>query len=233
MDIIDFELRRYDEWKADLEGVKLQPEPSIIKRTCPSSASMTEIPKSRIPEPVRPKSSNFGDLTMKQLMEGSTYEDLTNSTDSIDKKELSEEEKAKRYRTLIKKQEQLLRVAFYLLLNLAENLQVEEKMTKKNILGLLIKALERENDELQVLVITFLKKLTIIQENKEQMAEFGIVERLPKLLQSNNADLVYITLKLLFNLSFDDAFRLKMLKVGLLPKFVSLLSKFCLTILFV
>lgn len=230
MDIIDFELRRYDEWKADLEGVKAQPEPSIIKRPCPSSASMTEIPKSRIPEPVRPKSSNFGDLNMKQLMEGSTYEDLTNSTDSIDKRELSEEEKAKRYRTLIKKQEQLLRVTFYLLLNLAENFQVEEKMAKKNIVGLLMKALERENDELQVLVVTFLKKLSIIQENKDQMAEFGIVEKLPKLLQSSNADLVYITLKLLFNLSFDDALRLKMLKVGLLPKFVSLLSKLDVTI---
>lgn len=158
-------------------------------------------------------------------MEGSTYEDLTNSTDNIDKKELSEEEKAKRYRTLIKKQEQLLRVAFYLLLNLAENAQVEEKMARKNIIGLLMKAMERENDELQVLVVTFLKKLVIVQDNKDQMVEMGVVERLPKLLQSSNADLIYITLKLLFNLSFDGRVRLNMLKLGLLPKFVSLLCE--------
>lgn len=226
MEMIDFELRRYDEWKADLEGVKVQPEPSIIRRPCPSSASMTDIPKSRIPEPVRPKSSNFSELNMKQLMEGSTYDDLSTSTDSIiDKRELSEEEKAKRYRTLIKKQEQFLRVAFYLLLNLAENIQVEEKMAKKNVLGLLMKALERENDELQVLVVTFLKKLSIVQENKDEMKQMEVVEKVARLLQSSNADLVYITLKLLFNLSFDEEFRMKMLKVGLLPKFVSLLSK--------
>lgn len=225
MDMIDFELRRYDEWKADLEGVKIQPEPSIIRKTCPSSASMNELPKSRIPEPVRPKSSNFSELNMKQLMEGSTYDDLTTSTDSIDKRELTEEEKAKRYRTLIKKQEQFLRVAFYLLLNLAENIQVEEKMAKKNVLGLLMKALERDNDELQVLVVTFLKKLSIVQENKDEMKQMGIVEKVARLLQSSNADLVYITLKLLFNLSFDEEIRLKILKVGLLPKFVSLLSK--------
>lgn len=226
MDIIDFELRRYEEWRADLEGVKVQPEPPIIRKTCPNSASMSEIPRSRIPEPVRPKSGNFGDINVKNVMEGSMYDDLTNSTDSIDKKELSEAEKAKRYRTLIKKQEQLLRVAFYLLLNIAEDVNVEEKMTKKNIVGLLVRALNRENEELLILLVTFLKKLSIIQSNKDEMADLNIVEKLPRLLQSNNADLVYLILKLLFNLSFDDNLRTKMLKLGLLPKFVSLLSKY-------
>lgn len=226
MDIIDFELRRYEEWRADLEGVRLQPEPPIVRKTCSNSASMSEIPRSRIPEPVRPKSGNFGDINVKNVMEGSMYDDLTNSTDSIDKKELSEVDKAKRYRTLIKKQEQLLRVAFYLLLNIAEDVNVEEKMAKKNIVGLLIRALNRDNEELLVLLVTFLKKLSIIQSNKDEMADLNIVEKLPRLLQSNNADLVYLTLKLLFNLSFDDNLRTKMLKLGLLPKFVSLLSEY-------
>lgn len=226
MDIIDFELRRYEEWRADLEGIRVQPEPPIVRKTCPNSASMSEIPRSRIPEPVRPKSGNFSDINVKNVMEGSMYDDLTNSTDSIDKKELSECDKAKRYRTLIKKQEQLLRVAFYLLLNIAEDVNVEEKMAKKNIVGLLIRALNRDNEELLVLLVTFLKKLSIIQSNKDEMADLNIVEKLPRLLQSNNADLVYLTLKLLFNFSFDDNLRTKMLKLGLLPKFVSLLSKY-------
>lgn len=224
MDIIDYELRRYEEWKADLEGVKLQPEPPIVRKTCPNSASMSELPRSRIPEPVRPKSGNFSDINLKNVMEGSVFDDLTTSTESIDKKELTEAEKAKRYRTLIKKQEQLLRVAFYLLLNIAEDVNVEEKMVKKNIIGLLVKALSRDNEELLVLVATFLKKLSIIQNNKDEMTDLNIIEKLPRLLQINNADLVYLTLKLLFNLSFDDQLRLKMLKTGLLPKFVSLLS---------
>lgn len=225
MDIIDYELRRYDEWKADLEGVKGSPEPSIIRRTCPSSASMSEFPRSRIPEPVRPKSGNFTDVNMKAVMEGSMYEDLSNSTENIDdKKQMTEAEKIKRYRTLIKKQEQLLRVSFYLLLNIAEDENVEEKMAKKNIVGLLVKALGRDNEELLVLVVTFLKKLSIMQCNKDDMAENNIMEKLPKLLQSNNVDLVHLVLKLLFNLSFDADLRSKMIKIGLLPKLVGILS---------
>lgn len=224
MDIIDFELRRYDEWKADLDGNKAPVEPSIIRRP-PNSASMSEIPRSRIPEPIRPKSGNFSDLNIKAVMEGSVYDDLTQSTESIDDKKQTEAEKAKRYRTLIKKQEQLLRVAFYLLLNIAEEENVEEKMSKKNIVGLLVKALNRDNEELLILVVTFLKKLSIMQCNKDDMGENNIIEKLPKLLQSNNPDMLHLTLKLLYNLSFDVDLRMKMVKIGLLPRLVSLLSK--------
>lgn len=225
MDIIDFEMRRYEEWKADMQGTKTAIEPFIIRKSCPTSTSMTEIHKSRIPEPVRPKSGNFNDINLKTSMEGSIYDDLTNSTDSIDeKKQLTEEEKAKRYRTLIRKQEQLLRVAFYLLLNMAEDQTVEEKMTKRNIVVYLVKALDRDNVDLLALAITFLKKLSLMQSNKDDMAEINIVNKLPRLLQFNNADLVHLTLKLLFNLSFDEDLRSKMVNNGLLPKFVSLLS---------
>ncbi|XP_044268197.1 kinesin-associated protein 3 [Tribolium madens] len=224
MDVIDYELRRYDKWKADLEGVEAPDDVPIVRKPCPSSASMSEIPRSRIPEPVRPRSGNFSETNMKAVMEGSVYDDLTNSTENIDDKKLSEAEKAKRFRTLVKKQEHLLRVAFYLLLNIAEDESIEEKMTKRNIVGLLVKALERENEELLVLVVTFLKKLSIMQCNKDVMAGMNIVEKLPKLLDSNSPDLVHLTLKLLFNLSFDSKLRYKIVKIGLLPKFISLLS---------
>ena len=116
-------------------------------------------------------------------------------------------------------------MAFYLLLNIAEDESIEEKMTKRNIVGLLVKALERENEELLVLVVTFLKKLSIMQCNKDGMAGLGIVEKLPKLLESNSPDLVHLTLKLLFNLSFDTKLRYKIVKVGLLPRFIGLLSE--------
>lgn len=91
MDIIDFELRRYYEWKADLDGVKTPSlEPPIIRKPCSTSASMTDIQRSRIPEPVRPKSGNFNDLNMKNIMEGSIYDDLSNSTDSLDERKETE-----------------------------------------------------------------------------------------------------------------------------------------------
>ncbi|XP_049821994.1 kinesin-associated protein 3 isoform X10 [Aethina tumida] len=224
MDIIDFELRRYDRWKAELEGSQIPNDVPIISRPCPSSASMSEIPRSRIPEKVRPKSGNFTDTNMKAVMEGSIYDDLTNSTDSLDDKKLTTEQRTKRFRTLVKKQEHLLRVAFYLLLNIAEDESVEEKMSKRNIVGLLVKALERSNEDLLILVVTFLKKLSIMQCNKDAMANLNIVDKLPKNLDSNNPDLVHLTVKLLFNLSFDYKLRLKVAKAGLLPKIIGLLS---------
>ncbi|CAH0558068.1 unnamed protein product [Brassicogethes aeneus] len=224
MDIIDFELRRYDRWKAEVDGSKLPNDAPIVQRPCPSSASMSEIPRSRIPEKVRPKSGNYSDTNMKAVMEGSIYDDLTNSTDSLDDKKLTEEQRVKRFRTLVKKQEHLLRVAYYLLLNIAEDESVEEKMTKRNIVGLLVKALERDNEDLLILVVTFLKKLSIMQCNKDAMAALNVVEKLPKNLDSANPDLVHLTLKLLFNLSFDQKMRIKIVKVGLLPKITSLIS---------
>lgn len=223
MDIIDYELRRHDKWTAELEGNETSPD-ALISRKCPNSASMSEFPKSRIPEPVRPRSGNFGDINIKALMEGSIYDDLTTSTDSINDKKMTDAERAKRYRTLIKKQEHLLRVAFYLLLNIAEDESIEEKMTKRNIVGLLIKSLERENEELLILVVTFLKKLSIMQCNKDNMANLNIIDKLPKLLDSQTPDLVHLTLKLLYNLSFDGKLRNKMIKANLLPKLMNLIS---------
>lgn len=228
MDIIDHELRRFDKWTAELQGQE-QPASSdipIIRKPCPNSASMSEIPRSRIPEPVRPKSGNFSDTNFKAIMEGSVYEDLTMSTESICDKKLSDAERAKRYRTLIKKQENLLRICFYLLLNIAEDENIEEKMTKRNIVGLLVKALERENEELILLVLTFLKKLSIMQCNKDSMADLNIVEKLPRLLDYNRIELVHLTLKLLYNLSFDNKLRYKMTKSNILPKLINLLSKY-------
>jgi hypothetical protein len=62
-----------------------------------------------------------------------------------------------------------LKVAFYLLLNLAEDIKVEIKMVNKKIVELLIKTLERTNPELLILVVSFLKKLSIFIENKSSI----------------------------------------------------------------
>uniref|UniRef100_A0A672Q3P8 Kinesin-associated protein 3-like n=1 Tax=Sinocyclocheilus grahami TaxID=75366 RepID=A0A672Q3P8_SINGR len=81
-----------------------------------------------------------------------------------------EYEKAlKKYHGLLTKQEQLLRVALYLLLNLSEDTRTELKMRNKNIVHLLVKTLDRDSEELLVLVVSFLKKLSIFLENKNDM----------------------------------------------------------------
>ncbi|CAH0404766.1 unnamed protein product [Chilo suppressalis] len=218
MDVIDYELKRYDQWKEKVEGKKplLTPDKS-------------ELPKSRIPEPKRrPKSGTWAvaDVNMQKsrTLVSSYHEDLCNISDeSLSKTD--EEQMKRKLKTLSKRQEQLLRVAFYMLLNIADNIKVEEKMHKKDIVGLLIGAMERHsNIDLLILIVSFLQKLSIFVENKNSMASRGIVEKLAPLLASPNADLVNVTLKLLFNLTFDTKLRSKMVKMGLLPKFIQFTS---------
>ncbi|XP_056620193.1 kinesin-associated protein 3a [Triplophysa dalaica] len=134
------------------------------------------------------------------------------------------EKALKKYHGLLAKQEQLLRVAMYLLLNLSEDTRTELKMRNKNIVHLLVKTLDRDCEELLVLVVSFLKKLSIFLENKNDMAETDTVEKLAKLVPCEHEDLLNVTLRLLLNLSFDTILRSKMVQVGLLPKLASLLG---------
>ncbi len=80
-------------------------------------------------------------------------------------------------------------MAFYLLLNLAEDLKVELKMRNKLIITQLIHALDRDNNDLLILVVSFLKKLSVFVENKNDMVSFlflFIINRLDKM--KNNLD---------------------------------------------
>lgn len=56
-------------------------------------------------------------------------------------------------------------MAIYLLLNLAEKVSVEVKMQRKGIVSLLSRCLERRNVDLIILVLSFLKKLSMFKEN--------------------------------------------------------------------
>ncbi|XP_014204184.1 kinesin-associated protein 3 [Copidosoma floridanum] len=220
MDIIDYELNRYDQWREDFEkrrshfesttGLCLRsvasPEGSDKKSKAVNDVCTTDGPVD-YQEKKRP-ADEVCDLSK---------EEIDNLKDELEKSR-------RKFKNLTKKQEQLLKVAFYLLLNIAESPEVEKKMRKKNLTGLLMKTLDRTNTDLLILVVTFLKKLTICKENKDNMAEGNIVEKLPKLLHSSNPDLVSSTLKLLYNLSFDVKLRGKMVKVGLLQKFIKFLS---------
>uniref|UniRef100_A0A665WCB4 Kinesin-associated protein 3-like n=1 Tax=Echeneis naucrates TaxID=173247 RepID=A0A665WCB4_ECHNA len=130
----------------------------------------------------------------------------------------------RKYQGLRAKQEQLLRVSLYLLLNLAEDTRTELKMRNKNIVSLLVKVLDRDDEELLVLVVSFLKKLSIFLENKNDMAEVDTIEQLAHLVPCEHEDLLNLTLRLLLNLSFDSGLRAKMVEVGLLPKLAGLLG---------
>lgn len=132
-------------------------------------------------------------------------------------------EREKKLLALIQKQDRLLYICFYMLLNLAEDVGVEKKMKKKNIVVYLVKMLDRSNVELLILATTFLKKLSIYKENKEKMAECSIVSKLVKFVPVRNDVLLMSVLRLLHNLSFDSHMRDEMVKHGLIPKAVELM----------
>ena len=129
-----------------------------------------------------------------------------------------------KFQHFLQKQEQTLRVSIYLLLNLSEDIKVEEKMKRRGMSGLLVQLLSRSNDELLILVISFLKKLSLYTENKEAMIAANTVEKLSPLLLSDNSDLINASVRLLLNLSFDAQVRSRMVKSGMLPRLVTLLS---------
>lgn len=64
-------------------------------------------------------------------------------------------------------------MALCLLLNLAEDTRTELKMRNKNIVHMLVKILDREDEDLLLVVVSFLKKLSIFLENKNDMVRGG------------------------------------------------------------
>ena len=125
---------------------------------------------------------------------------------------------------LEKKQEKIFFVGFYILLNLAEDISVERKMVKKGLIDNLMLAAERNSSDLLVLTVTFLKKLSVFEENKNVLKQKNILQLLSKFIPCSSQPLMNITLRLIFNLSFDVEIRELAVQYGMIPKLVSLLK---------
>lgn len=129
----------------------------------------------------------------------------------------------RRTRLLARRQERLLFPALHLLLNLAEDDELERKMCRRGIVGLLVGLLGRAHRELLLLVATFLRKLSLIEENKDEMAGLDIVPAIARWIPSGDTPLTLAMLRLLFNLSFDQSLCARIVAVGLLPRIAALL----------
>ncbi|KAA0146231.1 hypothetical protein FNF29_08180 [Cafeteria roenbergensis] len=129
----------------------------------------------------------------------------------------------RRTRLLARRQERLLFPALHLLLNLAEDDELERKMCRRGIVGLLVGLLGRAHRELLLLVATFLRKLSLIEENKDEMASLDIVPAIARWIPSGDTPLTLAMLRLLFNLSFDQSLCARIVAVGLLPRIAALL----------
>lgn len=77
--------------------------------------------------------------------------------------EKPDRDRDKRHKLQTRKQDRLLYVCFHILLHLAEEPEIERKMAKKGLTPLLASILKRDNSELRVLALAFLKKLAVFK----------------------------------------------------------------------
>src|SRR5699024_746650 len=89
----------------------------------------------------------------------------------------------------------------------------------------LIKLLERNSQELLLIIVIYLKKLSVFVENKTQMKELAIHKSLNSLLYLDNEVLIYKTLKLIYNLMIDQEIRVYFIRSGIFSKLVSFFLK--------
>ena len=113
------------------------------------------------------------------------------------------EKEQQKHKLLLRKQDKLLFVGFYILLNLAEDLAVERKMVIRSLIPSLVTTLSRRFDDLLILCVTFLKKLCTVGENVEAAKRLNVVDILGRFVPCSSQPLVMISLRMLFNLSFD------------------------------
>jgi hypothetical protein len=132
----------------------------------------------------------------------------------------------KKFQSLLQKQDQLLFVLFHLLLNLAEDLTIEVKMLKRDVIKYLVFLLDRKLPQLLIVILTFLKKLSVFKDNKKEFLDLSndFLPKILKLLQPENSSLFTIILRLLINLSHDQEIRILMVKYGFIPKICELIQ---------
>ena len=139
----------------------------------------------------------------------------------------------KKFQNRIRKQDQLLFVSFHVLLNLAEDLSIEVKMIKRDIIKYLIHLLDRQSPEIHVLNVMFLKKLSVFKENKDEMLRQGpaLLKKLAAFMNSKQKTLAGLVMRLLLNLSHDVGFRAQMVKCGILDTAVKMFQEDCFSVI--
>jgi len=135
-----------------------------------------------------------------------------------DKRQLAKDEKS--YKAKLSKQNKLMHVCLMVLLNLAEEITTERKMVNRKIPQILTQLLDRTHDDLLVVALQFLKKLSVFEENKEQISAPETLTRLVQLAQHSNLRVALLALKVLYNLSFDETIRASLVESGIVKLLV-------------
>lgn len=110
-------------------------------------------------------------------------------------------------------------------MNISEDLKLEYKIINKGIISILYKLLERNSQELLLVIVIYLKKLSVFIENKAAMKDLNLMKSLSPLLFLDNELLIFNTLKLMYNLSIDREMRIYFIRCGIFSKLVSFFTK--------
>eukprot|EP00440_Ansanella_granifera_P028431 gb/GFBE01030895.1/.p1 GENE.gb/GFBE01030895.1/~~gb/GFBE01030895.1/.p1 ORF type:complete len:799 (+),score=213.57 gb/GFBE01030895.1/:1-2397(+) len=144
--------------------------------------------------------------------------DLGDQATPEDKKLFAKDEK--KYRLQLIRQSKLMHICLATLLNLAEEISIEKKMVNRKMPALLANLIDRSSDDLISVTLTFLKKLSVFEENKDQIATPETLSTLVKLAQHPNVRVALLALRVLFNLSFDESVRSSLVESGMVKLLV-------------
>lgn len=137
----------------------------------------------------------------------------------------TQQQEVARSRIMQRKQDKILYVCLHILINLAENIQVEYRMVRKNLIEHMSRIFAHSNSvPLLSLTATFLKKLSLFEENKDRMVKSGLIPRICRFFPCASIELMIALLHLIFNLSFDAELRELMVKNSFIPKLVAALK---------
>ena len=101
-------------------------------------------------------------------------------------------------------------------------------MVKRDIAKYLLGMLNRKTPELLILVVTFLKKLSIFKENRDEILKNPeeFLEKICKILDTtSHKGLHSLVLRLVLNLSHDSGFRAVLLQAGFHDRLVNKLDE--------
>jgi hypothetical protein len=174
-----------------------------------------------------------GDVTMRVVeYESKRYEvrkqevdskirrlqELGDRASSDDRAQLVKDER--KYKAQLSKQNKLMLVCHMVLLNLAEEIFIEKKMVNRKMPIYLIQLLDREQEDLLLVALQFLKKLSVFETNKEQICTPDTLTRLVQLSSHQNIRIALLALRVLYNVSFDESVRASLVETGIVKLLV-------------
>ncbi len=106
-------------------------------------------------------------------------------------------------RILSRRQDNILFVCFYILMNLAEDVIVKRKMIKKRLIPLLLTQLNRMRVNILHVSIAFLHKISAVCENLGACRDMKIISKVANFVPCSSESITAMTIRLLYNLSFD------------------------------